>query len=384
MKKNIVYGRQFLDKSDFYLVSKSLKEDLITTGKYVKIFENNLSKFLKTKYTLSCNSGTSALHLAFCAVELKKNDVVIMPSINFVAAYNMASNMGANIFFADVDSKTGQMTPQTLLECIKKYNLKKIKLILTMYMGGFPENVFEFYKIKKKYNCLLIEDACHAFGAKYIINKKKNMVGSCKHADISTFSFHPLKPITTGEGGILTTNIKKFYSLAKLFRSHGILKKNHWDYDVIKMGFNYRISDINCSLGISQLKKINLFLEKRKKVYDYYKLKLDGFDNKIFFPNYNKLNYPSYHLVIININFRNLKSKNKFIKFLLKKNIIVQFHYKPIVNFKIFKDKKENFKNSKKYYNSSVSIPIFHDISIKQINYVIQTIKKYILKVKKI
>ena len=382
MSKIIPYGRQFIDQSDINLVSTSLKQNLITTGRYVEMFENKISKFLKAKYVISCNSGTSALHLSFCAVNLKKNDVIIMPVVNFVAAYNMASNLGAKVYLTDIDPKTGQMTPKTLTECIKKFKLKKIKIILTMYMGGLPENNFEFYQIKKKYDSIIIEDACHAFGASYFFKNKKYYVGSCKHADISTFSLHPLKPITTGEGGILTTNNKKIYNIAKLLRSHGILKnkKKYWDYDVKKSGFNYRISDLNCALGISQLKKINLFLNKRKKVYNYYKDKLDGFKDIISFPKYSKLNRPTYHLVIINIKFRDLSDKDNFIKHSLKKKIMLQFHYKPITSFSIYRGDKKKLTSSILYYKKSISIPIFHDISKKQIDYIVQTIKKYFSK----
>lgn len=382
MIKKIPYGRQFIDKNDKLSVISSLSNDLITTGPYVKKFEKNSAKFLKTKYSLSCSSGTSALKLSFCAAQLKKNDVVIMPVINFIAAYNMASTFGANIYLADVDKNTGQMTPETLLECIKKFKLKKIKIILTMYMGGFPENVFEFYKIKKKYKCILIEDACHAFGAKYYVKNKAYKVGSCNHSDIAIFSFHPLKPITTGEGGLLSTNKKNFYDIAKIFRSHGIIRnnKNHWDYDIKNLGYNYRLSDINCALGISQLKKIKIFLNKRKKIYIYYKSQLNGFKNILSFPKYNKHNSPAYHLVIINIKFRELNSKDKFIYYLLKNRIIAQFHYKPINNFSIYKKKNIKFPNSMVYYNSSISIPIYHSISKKELKHIIQTIKNYVIK----
>jgi dTDP-4-amino-4,6-dideoxygalactose transaminase len=170
--KTIPYGRQYIDSQDIKFVSKALKQDLITTGNYVKKFEKNISKFLNVKFVSSCSSGTSAIHLAFMAIDLKKEDIVIMPAINFIAAYNMARFMNAKIFLADVDPLTGQMTPQTLLETIKRNKLKEIKVILTMYLGGYPENVVEFYNIKKKFNCYLIEDACHALGAKYLINKK--------------------------------------------------------------------------------------------------------------------------------------------------------------------------------------------------------------------
>ena len=152
--KIIPYGRQYIDNDDIKLVSKALKEDLITTGRYVKKFENKISKFLKVKYAVSCNSGTSALHLALMAIDIKKDDVIIMPAVNFIAAYNMARLMNAKIFLADVDSLTGQMTPATLLDCIKNYKLKKIKAIITMYLGGYPEHVLAFYNIKKKIKML--------------------------------------------------------------------------------------------------------------------------------------------------------------------------------------------------------------------------------------
>jgi dTDP-4-amino-4,6-dideoxygalactose transaminase len=251
-----------------------------------------------------------------------------------------------------------------------------------MYMGGYPENIPEFNRIKKRYKSILIEDACHAFGAKYYVKNKLYKVGSCNHSDIATFSFHPLKPITTGEGGLLSTNNKKFYSIAKIFRSHGIIKNKtkHWDYDVKNFGYNYRLSDINCALGISQLKKINLFLNKRKKIYIHYKAQLDGFKNILSFPKYNKLNSPAYHLVIINIKFKDLNSKDKFIHHLLKKKIIVQFHYKPINHFCVYKEKSNKLPHAMSYYRSSLSIPIYHSISEKEVKHTVQTIKNYIIK----
>ncbi len=381
MTTRIPYGKQHIDKSDLQMVSKSLKEPLITTGNFVKKFENNLSNFLKVKNAISCNSGTAALHLAFLASDLKKNDIVIMPAINFISAYSMCKQLGAKIYLADVDLETGQMTPKSLLECIKINKLKKIKIILTMYMGGFPENLIEFHKIKKKFNCLLIEDACHAFGSEYKFNKKLIKVGACKHSDISTFSLHPLKPITTAEGGIITTNNELMAKKIKNLRSHGIIRNNkfHWKYDIFQSGYNYRLSDINSALGLSQLKKIKKFLKFRKKVYEYYKAELHKYKNIINFPKYDLKNKPSYHLVLINIDFRKLRSnKDLFLKHLYSKNIICQFHYIPIYKFALYKNKKNKLKSSEKYYNSTLSIPIFHNFDRKKQNMVIKNIKNFI------
>jgi len=366
--KTIPYGRQYIDSQDIRLVSKALKEDLITTGRYVKKFENKISVFLKVKYAASCNSGTSALHLALMAINLKKDEVIIMPAINFIAVYNMAKLMSAKIFLADVDPLTGQMTPQTLLECIKRYKLKSIKAIVTMYLGGYPENVIEFYNIKKKFNCFLIEDACHALGSRYLFNKRFLLIGSCNHSDISTFSLHPVKTITSGEGGLITTNNKVFYNRIVSLRSHGIDKdKNfHWKYNLSESGFNYRLSDVNCALGLGQLKKINKFINYRKKIFNFYSCELKKIINTIILPSY-KISKPSYHLFLISINFKKIRStKDKFLKFLRRNNILSQYHYIPIYKFKLFKQKinLKCYKGTEFYYKNTVSFPIFYNLNI--------------------
>ena len=383
LKNLIPYGRQYISSCDIRLVSEALKEDLITTGNYVKKFENKISKFLNVKFTLSCNSGTSAIHLAYMAIDLKKDDIIIMPAINFIAAYNMASICKAKIFLADVDSLTGQMTPKTLLECIKKNNLKKIKAVVTMYLGGYPENVIEFYNIKKKFNFYIIEDACHALGAKYKYKQKLLYIGSCSHSDISTFSLHPLKTITSGEGGLITTNNNSFFKRILSLRSHGINKnkRNHWEYDVLTQGYNYRLSDINCALALGQLKKINLFIKYRKKIYDNYKLELNKFKNVISFPFYSN-NKPAYHLSLISFNFKNGGNKDKILKFLLKNKVLSQYHYIPIYKLKIFnqKIKLDNYVGSEFYFKNTISLPIYYNLNAIHQKKIIEKIKFFIQK----
>jgi dTDP-4-amino-4,6-dideoxygalactose transaminase len=379
--KTINYGRQYIDSGDIRLVTKALKEDLITTGRYVKKFENKFSKFLKVKYVASCNSGTSALHLALIAIDLKKNDIIIMPSINFIGVYNMAKVIGAKIFLADVDAVTGQMTPRTLIECIKNNKLKKIKAIVTMYLGGHPENVVEFYKIKKKFNFLLIEDACHALGASYLYKKNYLPIGSCKNSDISTFSLHPVKTITSGEGGVITTNNKIFYNRIVLARSHGI-KKNpifHWKYNIDNCGFNYRLSDINCSLALSQLSKIKKFINYRKKIFNKY---IYGFKkNKLVsLANYSN-SKSAYHLFLISINFGKINCvKDVLLNFLKKNKIICQFHYIPIYKFNFFKNKinLKFFKGAEYYYRNSLSLPIFYNLNLRMQQKVINKINSFL------
>ena len=326
-KNKISYGKQFIDSNDIKIVGESLKEEFITTGNYVKKFEKEIKKISNSKFAYTCVNATAGLHLAFLSINLKKNDIVVMPAINFISAFRMANLLGAKIYLADVDPLSGQMTPETLKKCIKKNNLKKIKLILTMFLGGYPENANKFFALKKKYKCFLIEDACHAFGARYKINNKFIPVGSCKHSDMCVFSFHPVKPITTGEGGAVTTNNRKIANEIALLRNHGIVKSGqYWNYDINKLGFNYRLSDLNCSLGVSQIKKLTLFIKKRKKIFSLYKDKFLKHSKYIkIFDSSKNLN--SFHLILVSIDFNKLKyKKNHMLNYLNNKNIFPQFH----------------------------------------------------------
>ena len=300
-----------------------------------------------------------------------------MPSINFVASYNVAKLFGAKIFLADVDKHTGQMSPKNVEDCCKKFNIKTIKAIIVMYNGGYPENADKFFYLKKKYKSFLIEDACHAMGANYESKNKIYKIGSCKHSDISTFSLHPLKTITTGEGGIVTTNYKKLDDRLKKSRSLGIEKnkKKHWDYDVVSLGLNFRLNDFQCALGISQLKRIRSFLSSRKKIADVYIKNLKKI-NSIIIPSHNKKYKSSNHLFLISIKKASYKLKEKFIKYMLKNKIVLQYHYIPIYKFKNFKGKFIG-NNSEIYYHSCISLPIYVNMTKKEQNFIIDKIKLF-------
>ncbi len=313
MSKTIPYGKQYIDRNDIKYVSTSLKNDLITTGPYVVKLENRLKKFFKSKFSFTCSSGTAAIHLAMLSLNLKPNDTILMPAINFIASYNIAKTMNLKIYLVDVDKYTGQITPSSVLECIKRNRLKTIKALVVMFHGGYPENIKNFYDIKKKFNFYIIEDACHAFGAEYKYKKKFYKIGSCKHSDISTFSLHPVKTITSGEGGIVSTNNSKIAKKIMLFRNHGIIRKTskHWHYDVIANGYNYRLSDINCSLAFSQFNKLKYLLNQRKKIYNRYCKVFENFNKNLVIPNFSNNIKSSYHLFLININFKKLKKKKR-------------------------------------------------------------------------
>ena len=379
--QKIYYGRQQIDQKDINFVSKALKNNLITSGSLVSKFENRISKYLKVKNTVVCNSGTSAIHLAFDAINLKKNDVIIMPAINFISSYNMAKLYNAKIYLCDVNPYTGLVTPETILDCIKKYKIRKIKCILTMHLGGIIEHPEEFFHLKKKYKCFLIEDACHAFGTTYKVKNKKYMVGSCKHSDIACFSFHPIKTITTGEGGAITTNNKNFYQRSIKFRSHNIKKINFQSYNIDRLGFKYRLSDINCALGISQLSKIKKFLLKRSKIRNYYKKNLFSLKSKVKIIENSKLSQNSNHLLIVQLT--DYKAKKKLTKFFSSNNIFVQYHYIPIYRFKFINSYLiKNYPGCEYYYQRSLSIPNHVMLKKKELNKVINLFFKFFKKSK--
>ena len=383
MKHFIPYGKQFIDNRDKKSVKLSLTKDLISSGPFVEKFETKLKKYFNSKFSFVCSSGTAAIHLAMMSLDLKKGDVVLMPAINFIASYNVAKIMQLKVCLVDVDEYSGQMTPEKVLNSIKKYNLKKIKALILMHHGGYPENIKKFNDIKKKYNFFIIEDACHALGSEYKFNNKYLKVGSCKHSDICTFSLHPVKTITSGEGGIISTNNFKIANKLKLLRSHGIIKdkKKYWKYDVLQHGLNYRLSDINCALGLSQLKKINFFLKKRKKIYSKYLADFNNFNSFLKIPIYSKNIKSSYHLFILHIIFQKIKkNKDDFLRYLNKNNILGQYHYIPIYKFSCYREKKTNFPGSEKYFKNSVSIPIYVKLGMKDQRKIIQIIKNYFKK----
>ena len=383
--KVIPYGRQYIDKNDIDAVKKALTNDLITAGKEVIRFEKLFSKVVGSKYSVSCSNGTTGLLSAYLALGIKKNDIIIMPSINFISSMNMAHFIGAKVYLTDVNPITGQMQPEDLDKCIKKNNLKKINTVVVMHNGGIPSDMKKFKRLKAKYKFNLIEDACHSLGGSY--SSKKDMVGNCKFSEISVFSFHPVKNITTGEGGMITTNNKKIYEKLILYRNHGMIRKKSnknkyvWNYKIITPGFNFRLNDLQSALGISQMKKLNLFIDKRKAIVKRYKKNLSSMNRYLSFFDDGQNTIPAYHLFIINLNLKRIRiTRDQVIKNLFKFGILTQVHYIPIFLFPYYKKfyKAKNFKNAMSYYNSSLSIPIYYSLTFKEVDYISKKIKEII------
>ena len=259
------YSKQSLNKADIKNVVRILKSDFITQGPEILNFEKNFAKYVNSKYAVACNSGTAALHIACQALGINKKSNVITSTITFVASANCASFMGAKIFFSDIDSKSHCISVQDLESQLKT---KKIDLVVVVHMAGHPADMKKIKKLKEKYNFKIIEDSCHALGGKYL-NKK---IGSCFYSDISTFSFHPVKIITTAEGGIIVLKDDTLADRLAKLRAFGV-NRNHAErkvaggYDVDELGFNYRMSEVHAAIGVEQLKKLPWFLDRRRQNY---------------------------------------------------------------------------------------------------------------------
>ncbi len=368
-KKIIPYGHQWIDGADINAVVKVLKSDWLTQGPVVEKFEKAVAKYCKAKYGVAFSSGTAALYCAYRSAGIKQGDEVITSPLTFAATSNMLAMLGAVPIFADVDEETLTIDSKE----IEKKITKKTKAIVAIDFAGHPCEYDEILKIAKKNNLFLIEDACHALGAEY----KGKKIGS--FADMTVLSFHPVKHITTGEGGMVLTNNKDFYEKLKLFRNHGIEKKPEngtWYYEILEPSFNFRISDIQCALGLSQLKKINKFLKKRREIAKKYKKELSKI-NDLKLPMEKDYVKSAWHLYSIRIT----KDRKKFFDYLTKNGIGAQVHYMPLHMHPFYKNKfnyKEgDFPIAEDYYKKAVSLPIFYSLTKKDFEKVIRIIKNY-------
>ena len=378
--KAVPYSKQNINSKDIRSVKKVLKSEYLTTGPEVKKFENVISKFVKSKYSISTNSATSALHIACLSFGLKKKDIVWTSSISFVASANCAKYCGSSVDFLDINNETFNIDIDKLKKKLikAKKNNKLPKILIPVHLAGSPCDMKSIYNLSKKYKFKIIEDASHAIGSKYL----NTNIGSCKYSDITIFSFHPVKMITTCEGGVATTNNLKIYKKLKIFREHGIVreKKNFifsskidTHYEQQYLGYNYRLSDVHAALGTSQLKRLKKFIKIRNKIKNTYLRELKNYPIKFqkILPNTTC----SYHLLLVNVN---KKLRNKFFLYLRNKNIKTNIHYIPIFFHPYYYKKKflEN-RNSINYYYSTLSLPIFYGLKPKTLNYIIKSIKDF-------
>ena len=363
----IPYGKHEITKKDISAIEKVLKSKFITQGTFVPKFENRISKTVSSKYAVAVNSATSALHIACLALGIKKGDLVWTSAISFVASANCAKYCNADVDFLDIDIDTFNISIDLLKEKLitAKKNKRLPKLIIVVHMCGQSCDMMQIKKLSKIYGFKIIEDASHALGGKY----DKFSVGSCKYSDITIFSFHPVKIITSGEGGMATTNKKSIYDKLTYFRTHGITRNRNlmtqndgfWHYEQIDLGYNYRMTDIAAALGNSQLNRLHQYVIKRNKLAAVYDKMLETLPLEL--PKIQKKVISTYHLYVIRLDRSETKITKKFLMDKLKKqNIVPSFHYMPIYRHPYYKKQKTKYMplvNSEDYYSRAISIPIY-------------------------
>ena len=375
------YAHQKISKGDIFHVKKSLVSDTLTDGDYLKLFEKKIKQELNCKYSLVCNNGTSALYLSLKALNLSEKDYILIPSINFLSSSNVCKLLNLKIIFCDVDPKKGLVTPELLLRTINKCKSRNIhpKVFIPQFHAGQCDDQKKIFRISKKYKIKVLEDACHALGSSYKYNAKFK-IGSCKFSNISTFSLHPVKNITSGEGGIITTNDKKIFKKIKMLRNHGIIKnkKIGYSYNINSPSLNFRLSELNCALGYSQIKRINKEKKIKSKLYKFYIKKIRNF-NRIEVLEKSKFCNPHWHLFIIFFNFKNLKERSKLMSRLKRNKIGSQIHYKPIYKQNLFKKElKFDTDGAEEYYKNCLSIPFHTGLTTKNIKFVVDKLVSYI------
>ena len=381
----IPYGRQDISQEDINAVIDVLKSDFLTQGPVVPAFEKAVSDYCKAKHAFAVNSATSALHIACLALGVRKGDLVWTSPITFVASANCALYCGADIDFVDIDPATYNMSVKALEEKLIIANqLGRLpKVLIPVHLAGQSCEMDKINELSKKYGFRIIEDASHAIGGKY----KKKAIGGCQYSDITIFSFHPVKIITTGEGGMCLTNDSQLAISLNRYRSHGIVRQasemthmpdGPWYYQQIDLGYNYRMTDIQAALGLSQMNRLDDFVAARHAVAKRYNDLLN--EDWLELPWQHPDTYSGLHLYIIRVkkNKQGITHRQLFEK-LRTAGILVNLHYIPIYRhpyYEVIGYDKQEFPQAESYYSEAISIPMFAILNESEQQFVVDAILK--------
>ena len=376
----IPYGRQNIDQNDIDAVVLTLQSDYLTQGPKVREFELKFAEYVGANYALAVNNATSGLHLSVLSLNLSKGDRVITTPITFAASANCVRYAGGEVWFADINPNTYLLDINSVKDLIESKPKGFFKGIIPVDFAGLPVNTQEFRALADAHELWIIEDACHAPGGYFVDSKsEKNFCGNGNYSDIGVFSFHPVKHIACGEGGMLTTNSKELYEKLMLLRTHGITKENmqenhgNWYYEMQELGFNYRLTDFQSALGITQLAKNKKGVERRNEISATYK---KSFEGKIKFQDLPDGTYNAHHLFIIEV-----ENRKELYNFLHSKGILAQIHYIPVHTMPYYKNigyLDANLKNAEKYYSKCISLPMYPTLSNEEQSYVTDNVLEFI------
>jgi UDP-4-amino-4,6-dideoxy-N-acetyl-beta-L-altrosamine transaminase len=380
----IPYGKQSIVQSDIDAVVNVLTSDFLTQGPKVPEFENAVATYCKAKHAVAVNSATSALHIACLALNVGEGDIVWTSPISFVASSNCAIYCGADIDFVDIDVDTGNMSSNLLSQKLVKAQAegKLPKVVIPVHLAGQSCDMEEVYQLSKRYGFKIIEDASHAIGASY----QNEKVGSCQFSDITIFSFHPVKIVTSAEGGMALTNCQSLARKMQKLRSHGITnlpdemtEPSHgpWYYQQTELGFNYRMTELQAALGLSQLTQLDDFVKRRNELTTVY-LKLLNTHSILHLKQSDKV-ISAYHLFVIQLEDKYVARHREIFEKLRGAGIFCQLHYIPIHLQPFYQNlgfKKNDYPNAEAYYQRSMSLPLFPDLKESEIEYICTTLNK--------
>lgn len=379
----IPYGRQHITNEDIDAVVKALKSDFLTQGPEIATFEKAFADYIGCKYAVAVSNGTAALHLCTMALEVNKNSRVITSPITFAASANCVRYCDGEVHFADIDPKTYLLDIAKVRALLEQHPKGYFQGIIPVDFAGNAVNLEEFRKLADEFGCWIIEDACHAPGGYFTDCKgNKQNCGNSQFADLAIFSFHPVKHIACGEGGMVTTNDEKLYNKLLKLRTHGITKdpnlmhKNDggWYYEMQELGYNYRITDFQAALGTSQLKRADEGLKRRREIAKTYS---DAFKyNSNIKGQSGVVNGHAYHLYIIEV-----EQRKELYDFLKSKDIFCQVHYIPVHTLPYYESlgwKQGNFKNAEQYYKGCLSLPMYPTLTNEQQAFVIEQINSFL------
>jgi UDP-4-amino-4,6-dideoxy-N-acetyl-beta-L-altrosamine transaminase len=379
MGEIIPYGRQSITTEDIEAVVETLQSDYLTQGPKVSEFEGAFSGYTGAKYCVAVSNATAALHLSVLALDLKPGERVITTPITFAATANCVRYAGGEVWFSDIDPETYLLDINKVRQLIESKQKDFFKGIIPVDFAGLPVNTEAFRELAEEHNLWVIEDACHAPGASFIDSKGEKIVaGNSKYSDVTVFSFHPVKHIACGEGGMVCTNNEALYKKILSLRSHGIskdnLSENHggWYYEMKELGYNYRLTDIQAALGITQLKKNSVGVNRRNEIANRYK---GAFFNKIKFQSLPDGALNAHHLFVIEVNDR-----KGLYDYLRLNNIYSQVHYIPVHTLPYYKDigvVEKSLERAEMYYSKCLSLPMFPSLLDSEVDYVIEKVLTY-------